>query len=286
MTMTTVNASDIKERERATWSAAAEGWRRRDELLTKGAIPVTERMLSLAAVSPGHRVLDIASGTGEPALSAARIVGESGSVTGTDLVEEMLIYAREKAEKAGLQNIEFRCSDGETLKFSPGVFDAVTIRWGLMFMPEPEACLAAAHAAMKKDGRISLACWASLDENPFIGLLIQTLSKYMEVPKPPPGAPGIFAFADPGRLHSVIVAAGFRNVEVEKLEFDFIEVDSGLAYWEAMSDLAAPVKVLVDQLDRETRSSYINDVITTADSLKQGDTLRLRGATWLASACK
>jgi SAM-dependent methyltransferase len=198
----------------------------------------------------------------------------------------MLIYAREKAAKACLNNIEFHCVDGETLKFPPDTYDVVTIRWGLMFMPEPDACLASAYAAMKTDGRITLACWATPGENPFLGLLVQTLGKYMEIPKPPPGTPGIFAFADPERLRNIIVSASFRNVELEKIEFDFIEIESGLAYWEAISDLAAPIMVLVNQLDDEIRASFVNDVITTADALKQGDTLRLRGTTWLASADK
>jgi len=284
--MTTPSVSDLKERERSTWAGAAEGWKRRDELLTKGAIPVTERMLALAAVSPGHHVLDIASGTGEPAISAAHIVGDSGSVTGSDLVEEMLVHAREKAAKANLNNIAFHCVDGETLTFTPDTYDVVTIRWGLMFMPEPHVCLALAHTAMKTGGRIALACWAAPDENPFLSLLVQTLSKYMEIPKPPPGTPGIFAFADPDRLRNVIETAGFKNVELEKLEFNIIELESGLAYWEAMSDLAAPIMLLVNKLDDEQRASFVSDVIAAADALKEGDTLRLRGTTWLVAADK
>jgi hypothetical protein len=65
-----------------------------------------------------------------------------------------------------------------------------------------------------------------------------------------------------------------------------IEIDSGQTYWECISDLAAPVMTLVNQLDDETRQAYINDVVQTADALKQGSTLTMRGTTWLASAEK
>ena len=92
--------------------------------------------------------------------------------------------------------------------------------------------------------------------------------------------------ADPKRLHAVIAAAGFRNIELEEQEIDVIAVDNGQAYWEAISDLAAPVMTLVNQLDNETRQAYINDVIQTADALKHGNTLYMRGTTWLASAEK
>ena len=151
--MASPDKSELKERERNNWASAADGWRRRDGLLRRGAAPVTERMLELSGISSGSRLLDIASGTGEPAISAAQIVGVAGKVIGIDLVDEMLAVAREKAAKAGLGNIEFHCIDAETLDFTAGSFDAVTIRWGLMFMPEPMACLAAAHKALKPDGR-------------------------------------------------------------------------------------------------------------------------------------
>ncbi len=286
MMTTNINAEDFKQRERDSWASAAAGWGRRDELLRKRAAPVTERMLELAGIAPGHRVLDIASGTGEPAISAARAVGEHGSVVGTDLVDEMLAYARSKAASEGLDNIEFRCVDGETLTVREGSFDAVTIRWGLMFMPQPLACVELAHSALQTGGRISVACWAAPEKNPFISLLTQTLGHYMDLPRPPPGTPGIFAMADPDRLCGVLESAGFINITLEELEFIMVAVEDGQAYWEAMSDLAAPVMRLVRQLDDKTRAAFINEVIETANAEKTADGLCLRGTTWIAAAGK
>ena len=278
--------SDLKERERRNWTAAAEGWRRRDELLRQGAAPVTGRMLELSGISSGSRLLDIASGTGEPAISAALIVGGSGKVIGTDLADAMLAVAREKTGNLKLGNIEFHCIDAEVLDFASGSFDAVTIRWGLMFMPDPKACLTAAHKALNENGRISLACWAAPEKNPFVGVIIKTLGKYLEIPAPPPGAPGIFAFADPERLQDVLQSAGFRNIALEEMVLDVIEVDDGRAYWEAMSDLAAPVMALVNQLEKSARAEFVDEVISVANGLKQGDTLCMKGTTWIASADK
>ncbi len=278
--------AELKERERANWTSAAEGWRRRDELVRKGAAPVTDRMLELTGIGVGSRLLDIASGTGEPAISAAQIVGEAGKVIGTDLVDEMLDVARDKSGKLALENIEFRCVDAESLDYEATSFDAVTIRWGLMFMPEPEACLTAAHKALKEGGRISLACWAAPEKNPFVGVLMKTLSNYMEIPVPPPGTPGIFALADPERLQNLLKSSGFSNVAMEEMEIDVVEVDDGQAYWEAISDLAAPVMALVSRLDESARSDYIEEVINVADAMKQGETLRMKGTTWIVSADK
>ncbi len=284
--MTNPSKNELKERERNNWASAAEGWKRRDELLRKGAAPVSDRMLELAEITSGNSLLDIASGTGEPAISAAQIVGESGKVVGTDLVDEMLMVAREKANALNLNNIEFRCIDAETLDYPQGEFDAVTIRWGLMFMPEPENCLLAAHKALKENGRISVACWAAPEKNPFVSVLIKVLNNYMSVPTPPPGTPGIFAFADPDRLQDVMSVAGFKNIKLEELVIDVLEVEDGKAYWDAISDLAAPVMALVRQLDDSVRDNYINEVIKVADAMKQGDTLCMKGVTWIASANK
>lgn len=284
--MTLPENTELKDRERQTWASVAAGWKRRDELLTRGAAPVTARMLELAAISPGARVLDIASGVGEPALSAARLVGATGRVIGIDLVEEMLKHARAKVVDAGITNLEFHCMDGESLDFAPGTFDAVTCRWGLMFMPEPEACLRRVSRVMKDDGHLALACWAAPEKNPFVGLLLQVLGNYLELPAAPPGTPGIFALADPDRLRSVIESAGFSDVELEALELDVIEVESGRSYWETMSDLAAPVMTLVRQLDRDALTAFVDDVIEAAESRREGETLRMQGTTWIASAVK
>jgi len=277
---------DFKNRERDSWASAAAGWARRDELLQIGAAPVTARMLELAGIAPGLRVLDIASGTGEPAISAARAVGGNGNVVGIDLVDEMLDFARSKAVSEVLENIDFQCVDGETLTVGAGIYDAVTIRWGLMFMPEPLNCVSQAHSALRTGGRISVACWAAPEKNPFITMLMQTLSRYMEVPRPPPGTPGIFSMADPERLCGLLETAGFLNISLEEMQFDIVEVKDGQAYWEAMSDLAAPVMRLVRQLDEHTREAFINEVIETANAQKRGETLRMSGTTWIAAAEK
>lgn len=280
------NPTEQKQRERAAWASVADGWQRRDELLTHGARPVTDKMIELARIAEGQRVLDIASGVGEPSLTIAQRVGHNGHVTGTDLTDEMLAYARRKAARLGIGNIEYHCVDGETLDFAPGSFDAATCRWGLMFMPDPAGCLRLAHGVMKEGSRLAAACWDSPDKNPFVSVLVQVLSRYMDLPRPPPGTPGIFALADPTRLQAVFEAAGFRDVELASVEIDVVEVADGRAYWEAISDLAAPVMTLVRQLDTDTRARYIEDVIATADSMKQGETLRMRGTTWVVAGSR
>jgi ubiquinone/menaquinone biosynthesis C-methylase UbiE len=277
---------EIKDREHKTWSDVAEGWRKNDELLRRNAEPVTQRMLELAAISNGDWVLDIASGTGEPAIPAALHVGPSGKVIGTDLVEDMLNVARDKAKQQQIENIEFHCVDGETLPFDSDTFHAATIRWGLMFMPNPTSCLRLAHNVLKEDARLVVSCWAQPERNPFFTHIMSILGQYMELPQPPAGSPGVFAFADPDRLVNVIQESGFQNIEIEDLAIDMVVTDSGEEYWEIMEGLAGPIVQLMKQLDEDTRANFIQAVIDSANALKQDDKLRMTGTTWIAHASK
>src|SRR3954470_10235850 len=93
-----------------------EFWRQHDEMEARLTRPVSERMLDMARVSAGMRVLDVACGRGEPALPAAHRVGAQGWVLAVDHVEGLLHIARERARREGLTNIEFRMGDAEALQ--------------------------------------------------------------------------------------------------------------------------------------------------------------------------
>jgi len=277
---------EIKNREHKTWSEVAEGWRKNDEQLRQNAEPVTQRMLDLATIKNGDWVLDIASGTGEPAIPAAQRVGPSGKVIGTDLSDDMLNVARDKAKQQQVDNIEFHCVDGETLPFEVNTFHAATIRWGLMFMPDPVSCLRLAHSVLKDDARVVVSCWAEPERNPFFTHIMSILGQFMELPQLPAGAPGVFAFADPNRLVNVIKESGFQDIEIEDLSVDMVVADSGEEYWTIMEGLAGPIVQLMKQLDKETKAKFAQAVIDSANALKQGDKLRMTGTTWIAHARK
>src|SRR5919108_6030932 len=113
----TVDAVEFRDGQRQQWNKGAEGWRKRSDFIDAATAHVSKRMVELADVEPGSRVLDVAAGYGEPSLSAARIVGPEGSVVATDISAGMLAYGRERAADAGLDNIEFVESDAVSLDF-------------------------------------------------------------------------------------------------------------------------------------------------------------------------
>lgn len=141
------------------WDRVADGWQRWWDTIERPAHAVTERLLALAEVAPGDRVLDIATGLGEPALSAARRVLPHGRVVATDVSARMLAIARERAEQAALANVEFLEADSADLAFPPESFDAVLCRWGVTSLPDSSATLEAIRRLLAPGRAFATAVW-------------------------------------------------------------------------------------------------------------------------------
>ncbi len=277
----------MKAREQESWTQVAAGWARHDDRLRASLGPVSERMLAAVDLKPGKRVLDIASGTGQPALLAAERVGPKGRVLGIDLVDEMLAFARKKAAERGLRNIEFRQADGEALDVPAGSFDAVFIRWGLMFMPDALACLKGARDALGRGGRIAVTCFAGADRNPWASVPLAVIKRHVEVTPPAPGAPGLFAFADPVRLRTTLESAGFTDVAVDEVLFlmggEFVDGASCVAF---LLDISGPVRMLLAGLDDDARQRVARAIARDIEMLEPGGRIAMPGVTWLAHARK
>lgn len=279
-----MNAAELKAKEQKGWTTVAPGWRTHDAFLMRASAPVTARMLELADVGPGKHVLDIACGTGEPAIPAARRVGPSGRVIATDFVEDMLAFAREKAVRAGVRNVEFRQADGEALDFPEASFDAVTSRFGIMFMPEPATCLSAAHRVLRPGGHIVVATWGPPEKNTWASIPAGVLRKVANAAPPPPGAPGIFAFADDTRLRGTLEGAGFADVKIEPVEVDMADHDTPAAYFTFLREIGGPIAVAWAQLtpaQQAEATAEIFEQITGTDGR-----VEMTGVAWVAAGRK
>lgn len=279
-----IDAEAIKQQQREDWHRAAPHWRQFDEHLRRNYAATTRRLLELAGIQPGHHVLDIASGTGEPGLPAAQIVGPSGFVLLTDQSPEMLAVAREKARAQGLDNVDFRVSDAEQLQLDPKSFDVALSRGALCLMPDPVRCLRLVYEALRPGGRIALLVVGRPEANPHFTIPYTVLGKYVSLPRYDPTAPGPFAFADPDRLRSVLAEAGFRELHVEQMEHTW-QVGSGREYWDYMRGFSV-VTSLLAQLSADQRDRIGEEIAAKAAGGDPDGKVELGGESILAAGVR
>ena len=148
------SADEIRDAQRVTWSGLSAGWEKWDAVIVDQLGPVGDAMIERLDLAPDHRVLDIASGTGEPGLSMARHVPQ-GRVVLTDLVAEMLDIAERRAQAQGITNIETQVCSADALPFDDATFDGVSVRFGYMFFPDA-ATATAEFVARAEAGRTAL----------------------------------------------------------------------------------------------------------------------------------
>jgi SAM-dependent methyltransferase len=261
MSTTPSPTADPKESVRQEWLGAAPAWKKWYSQLAFQSRQATELVVQGAALSPGMHVLDLASGSGEPALSLSAAVGPEGRVTATDLIREMLEIAEENAAARNIKNIVFRAADAEQLPFPAGLFDRVTCRFGIMFVPDIQKALAEMRRVLKPGGRVSFITWGSIEENPLFSTMLRPFLKYVEVPPPPPDAPHVFRFADENRLANVITAAGFQDVRVTKHKINWAWPGTPEEAWQGGSELAAPFKRIIAATPPDKRELAIHEAI-------------------------
>ena len=270
MTTQAFDPQQYKERQRQEWDAVAAGWRRWWELIEGGVQYVSDRLFELAEVQPGQRVLDVATGIGEPAVSAARRVGPGGHVTATDQSPQMLEIARERAAALGLQNIEFKEMDAETLELPEESFDAALCRYGLMFLPDLPAALQRISRSLTPGGRIATAVWDVPPKVPMVSLAMGVLQHMFQPPPPPAGTPGPFALADTSALEKALADAGFSDIRIERMTVT-IEFPSASVYTDFIQDVVAPVRAMLASQPEEKQAEAWRAIADAAGQFAGAD---------------
>jgi len=270
MSTPSFNPDAYKEMQRKSWGAASAGWLKWAVPQEKATRPVTQRLFGMARISPGQNVLDIASGVGDPAISAAIHVGPSGSVLATDQSSEMLEAAMQRASAAGVSNLSTQVIDAESLSLPTQSFDAALCSWGLMFLPNLPAALGGIHEALMSGGRFAAAVWSSPDKVPLLSLPTKAIASVIEVPPPPAAAPGPFSLADAEALAATFERAGFENVSTDRVNVVF-QFSSAESFVEFVLDLAPPVAGVLADKTPEVQSQARGAIVEEMNSYANAD---------------
>jgi ubiquinone/menaquinone biosynthesis C-methylase UbiE len=246
--------------ERARWTASGPVWDRWSDPMADMADRLNLPLLDACGVMPGETVLDLASGAGEPALSAAKRVGPGGHVIGIDLVPAMLAGAIRRASEFSGTKPGFVVGDMTSLPFPDNHFDRVTCRFGIMFVPDIRSCLTETVRVLNPHGKAAFMVWGPLGDNTLFSELDAAVSDVIG-PDPENALGPLFRFEEPGFLGDMMAEAGFRNVTEESLR-PTARVPLDKPFWRASLDmlfaprLASARKGSREKIEEAVRSHF------------------------------
>lgn len=239
------------------WDEVADRWWARRDRMEAATAPVSARLAELAAVAPGMRVLDVATGLGEPARTVARQAAPGGLVVGIDTSLAMLRRGAGRARAEGIFGLVFAAVDGTRPAFAPATFDAVLCRFGLMALgPEPHA-LAASLAGLKgllvPGGRLAAAVWGPPEAVPSIAVPLAAARRVAGLAPPVAGEGGPFRLAPADAVPNALRAAGFHDVETADVtvRYRFEDLSACVDFCRATSSPVTALLREVPDLDPE-----------------------------------
>src|SRR3954462_3691296 len=277
-----IDPGDFRQAQHKHWDSAAVGWNDWSAFNDSADRRISERLVELADVQSGSRVLDVAAGYGEPALTAARKAGPEGSIVATDISAEMLVFGRERAAAAGQSNVEFVESDASSLDFPPASLDAAVSRWGIIFEPDAEAAAGRIRGFLEPGARMAIAAWGEPDQVPFLSIPMRTTMARLRVPAPPPGTPGPLSRPTPAAIGALLEGGGFSNVAVEQDEVIY-EFDSPEHFTAYVRAIAAPIRAMIAQHAGDAQEEAWNAITKAAAEAGGAGPLSLTNVVLLAS---
>lgn len=234
----------VKKRQQAAW---ADG---DFSVCATGIVIVSELLCEAADVHYGQTVLDVATGSGNTALAAAR---RGGRVTGIDFVPALLERGRERAAAERLQ-IDFREGDAERLPFDDGTFDVVLSTFGVMFCPDHERAATELLRVCRPGGTIGLACWTP---DGFQGQSFAVTARYVP---PAPGLRPAVLWGNEDHLRRLF-GSGIASLRGRSRQAQLCAA-SEEKWLEGRRKYFGPARKTLESLDGARRDAYERDVLT------------------------
>jgi SAM-dependent methyltransferase len=245
-----VDVGDYRRTSHEVWNVMAPGWEHWRAQLADALTPVREWLIGALRPRPGETVLELGAGTGETGFEAAAILGEDGRLISTDFSPEMVEVARRRGTELGLANVDYRVVDAERIELDSASVDGVLCQSTYMLVADPAAALAETRRVLRPGGRLALSVWEAPERNPWASIGGMVLVERGHMPRPEPGAPGVFSMASKERTRELLDSAGFRSVRTDDLQvrFAFRDLDD---YERWVIDVAGPLAMAVRDLPED-----------------------------------
>jgi SAM-dependent methyltransferase len=268
----------------APWSSsyrliAAEKWKAKSAALGNA---VTAALVEYSRPLPDMRVLDLASGTGEPGISLAQRIGPRGSVTAVDQSSELLAIAAERARNKKLLNFTTRQADAHHLPFAGGSFDLAACRFGVMFFSDVERALAELRRVLKPRARACFAAWGPM-EQPYWQTTMKIVHRHVAGAMLQPGGSDPFRFSAVGSLSEVLGASGFHEVEESIQHLPWTWLGDAEEVFEYACALSVPFRPMLERVRAEEWPAIRAEAKAAIERYRVGDEIRFGADVVLAS---
>jgi SAM-dependent methyltransferase len=261
---------------------ASERWKAKSAAMGQ---PVTDALVEYAQPEAGMHVIDLASGTGEPAITLASRVGPQGHVTAIDLSADLLEIAEKRAHSRALTNFSTHKTDAHALPFANDSFDLGTSRFGVMFFRDPQKALGELRRVLRPGARACFLAWGSFDQ-PYWSSTVGTVHQLIGGPLLPPDEPNPFRFASSGSLSAVLRAAGFESVEEQTRTVPWTWPGSPEEVWEQMKAISVPFRPLLDRVPADYWPQVDAEVCREVARYSDGENISFGASVVLASGRK
>ncbi len=263
---------------------AAEKWKAKSAAMGSA---VTNALVEYSRPLPGMRVVDLASGTGEPGITLAQRVGPlgsttMGSVTAVDQSSDLLTIAAERARHKKLSNFTTQQADAHQLPFPDQSFDLATCRFGVMFFSDAQRALRELRRVLKPGARACFAAWGSM-EQPYWQTTMKIVHQHVGGAMLAPGATGPFRFADAGSLSAVLNAAGFRGVEESTQNLPWTWPGDAEEVFEYFCQVSAPFRPMLERVPADQWPVIRAQAKAAIERYRVGDEIRFGADIVLAS---
>ncbi len=269
------SAEEVREGQRATWAGLSASWDKWDHLITKQLGPVGAAMIESLGIVDGQRHLDIASGTGEPGLSIARLAPH-GRVVLTDLAPEMLDVAARRADAQGITNVETKVCSADGLPFDDATFDSVSVRFGYMFFPDGAKATAELARVLKPGGRVCAAVWVRPEDNPWTTIPMRAIAAEATLAPTDPDGPSMFRCAAPRYVSDLYAAQDLHDIAEWEVDLELV-TSSPAQYWEMISEHVSLAVAALARVAPATRERIAATVMAEVSTYESSGTVRVPG---------
>jgi len=259
---------------------ASEKWKAKSAAMGRD---VTNALVEYARPRAGMKILDLATGTGEPAISLASVVGPEGHVTALDLSPDLLEIAEQRAQERGLKNFSVHQADANQLPFPDESFDLATSRFGVMFFKDEALC--ECRRVLTSGARACFLAWGPL-EQPYWASTMGVAAGHLGKSLLQSDGPDPFKYAQPGSLSDALKKAGFREIHEETKIVPWTWPGTPEEVWEQCKSVAKPFLSALESIPAEQWPEIDADVLKEIQRYVHRDRIEFGARVILASGTR